>query len=199
MNPFDYLNAIAALEKPDGVIAFPTDTVYGLGCLPGHPAAIEKIYAMKGREAAKPLILMGPSLDAFRPFMGTLSLLQADRLHELVHRHWPGALTLIVPKASRVSPVMTGHLETVGLRVPQCEVLQGFFQLVPGHVLATTSANRSGEAECDNPGMLFKTFGSQLDALLATGVSPSGQASTVASIEPDGRLNILRPGAIMLD
>lgn len=197
--PFDYLNALAALEKPAGVIAFPTDTVYGLGCLPQNVQAIEKIYRMKGRASQKPLILMGHSSECFAPFLGEMSLQQANRFHELADRHWPGALTIVVPKSDRVPDAMTQGFDTVGLRVPDCPSLIALLEMVPGGVLATTSANLSNQPESLRAAEVYEAFGNQLDFILMSENAGSGLPSTVAAIEPDGRIIILRPGRIVLD
>lgn len=196
---FDFLNAVAALEKPDGVIAFPTDTVYGLGCLPWKLQAIEKIYRLKGRSGEKPLILMSHSLEALQPFIGEMTLVQANRFQALANAHWPGPLTLVVPKSDKVPPEVTRNLETVGLRIPDYPFLLEFFKMIPKDVLATTSANLSDQPECRTASDVFEIFGSQIDFLLMDDRQGSGEPSTVAAIDKNGRVDILRPGSIVLD
>lgn len=197
--PFDFLNAIAALEKPDGVIAFPTDTVYGLGCLPRHEAAVRKIYDLKGRSLQKPLILMSYAQAKLDPFIGEMTRLQQERFETLADTYWPGSLTLVLPKSEKVSTEITRHHQTVGMRIPNCELLLSFLSMVPHGVLATTSANRSNEPECTKASMVFEIFGNQLDAILMGDDNASGQPSTVAAIHSDGSLHILRQGSIVLD
>lgn len=198
-SPFDFLNAVSALEKPDGVIAFPTDTVYGLGCLPSSTPAIEKIYRIKGRSQQKPLILMSHSSQALEPFLGEMTLEQAHRFQDLVKAHWPGALTLVVPKSDKVPPAMTMGFDTVGMRIPQSPFLAELFEMIPGGVLATTSANISNQPECLKAHEVMTQLGSQLDYLLMEDALPQGHPSTVAVIEQDGRVSVLRQGRVVLD
>jgi L-threonylcarbamoyladenylate synthase len=199
MNPFDVLNAVSAVERSDGVIAFPTDTVYGLGCLPTKLAAVEKIYHLKGRSNEKPLILMSHTQTAMGPFIGDMPPEQAECFNHLAKKYWPGALTIVLPKSEMVPTSITQGHETIGLRVPDSSLLQGLFELLPQHVLATTSANRSNQAECLSASAVFETFGSGLDYILMEDNLCNGKASTVVRIEPKGQLTLLRQGSIMLD
>jgi L-threonylcarbamoyladenylate synthase len=197
--PFDFLNAVSVLAKPDGVIAFPTDTVYGLGCMPSHVAAVEKIYTLKGRSTQKPLILMSYDREPLVRFLGEMTLLQAQRYYDLAALYWPGALTLVVPKNSEVPDVMTQGIETVGLRVPDCPFLTVLFQMIQGGVLATTSANRSEQPESLTSAQVFAAFGSHLEFILQADSVVGGKPSTVAAIQRDGSLSVLRQGSIVLD
>lgn len=197
--PFDFLNAVAALEKEDGVIAFPTDTVYGLGCVPEKPNAVERIYQLKGRSEQKPLILMGKSGEALQPYVGTMTLAQAHAFQETLKRHWPGALTVIVPKSDKVPDAITRGFDTVGLRIPDCPVIWQLFDMLPGQVLATTSANLSGESETTLASDVFKAFSQKIDYLLMEDTVGTGQASTVIRVGEDGKLTVLRQGRIVID
>lgn len=199
VTPFDCLNAIAALNKPDGVIAFPTDTVYGLGCLPHHPAAIDKIYHLKGRAPQKPLILMSASTDNFQPILGAMSLKQAQQYQTLASTYWPGALTIVVPKSTNLSSGVTRDYGTVGLRVPNNIFLLDFLAMVPEGLLATTSANLSEQAACTRASEVLETFGTQLDALLIEDSLIGGEPSTVVEIDDAGGIHILRQGSLVLD
>jgi L-threonylcarbamoyladenylate synthase len=199
VTPFDFLNAVSALEKPEGVIAFPTDTVYGLGCLPKNALAVEKIYRIKGRSTEKPLILMSHDAESLSPFIGSMSLSQAERFQALAKTYWPGGLTLVVPASDAVPAELTRGLKTVGIRIPQCPLLTGLFEMLPDGVLATTSANRSEQPDCTTAGQVFATFGRELDFILGQDNLGIGQPSTVAMVAANGGVTILRQGSLVLD
>lgn len=190
----DLLNAVAAVEKADGVIGFPTDTVYGLGAKIDHPEGIEKIYALKGRDENKPLILLGVERQAFGPFVSEMP----DKAIALMDTYWPGALTLVLPKSDKVPDTVTRNLTTVGLRVPDCPILLELLKLIPEGVLATTSANLSGQDACTRAGEVFAAFGNKLDYLLMDDSQIQEEiASTVAEVKGD-EVIVYRQGSVNL-
>ena len=198
MATFAYLDALAALESENGVIAFPTDTVYGIGCLIDRPKAIEKIYRMKGRDENKPLILLGYDSESFEEHLDTTNVHQVAR--DYMTQHWPGSLTLVLPKSATLPTAVTRNMETIGLRVPDCETLREFLKIIPGGAIATTSANRSGDLPCLTADQVLRTFGDDLDYVIADDESlKSGTPSTVAGVSPTGAVHIFRQGAIVLD
>lgn len=196
MTAFEHLNALSALERPDGVIAFATDTVYGLGCQIDHPEAVARIYRIKGRDEQKPLILLGYEQQSFVPFVDDLPPVALD----LMERHWPGALTIVLPKSGRVPETVSRGLETVALRVPDCASFRELLKLVPGGVLATTSANRSGDAPALTASEVYSHFGDDVDYVLTDDAAiRHGVASTVVRVEPEGTIRVLRQGSVVID
>lgn len=193
---FELLNALSHLETPQGVIAFPTDTVYGLGCMVDKPQAVERIYRIKGRDETKPLILLGRDEASFQPYVSDIP----PRAIELMHDHWPGALTIILPKSERLPDTITRGMQTVGLRIPACPLFLDMLSLVPQGLLATTSANRSGDPPCLTGREVHDTFGDDVDYVLVDDAAIHDKvASTVVAVEPDGSLHVLRTGAVVLD
>lgn len=193
---FDLLNALSCLETPEGVIAFPTDTVYGLGCMVTKPQAMERIYRIKGRDENKPLILLGRDEASFQPYISHIP----DRALALMQAHWPGALTVILPKSEALPVEVTRGMGTVGLRIPDCRLLMDMLSLIPQGVMATTSANRSGEPPCLTAKSVLDTFGDDVDFVLADDAAIHDKvASTVVAVEADGSLHVLRTGSIVLD
>jgi L-threonylcarbamoyladenylate synthase len=93
----------------DAVFAFPTDTVWGLGCLIDSKKAVERIYSIKHRDKRKPLILLSSKIEYLLPFTGGLP----EMAKELAKRHWPGALTLVVKKSEKTPDYMTSGFDTV--------------------------------------------------------------------------------------
>lgn len=186
---------LRALAAPDGVIAFATDTVYGLGARPDRPAALERLFAMKGRDANKPLILLGACAERFKPYLQAPVPPLARRL---MQAHWPGPLTLVLAKSPYVSEAITRGETTVGCRVTACNAFNALLALLPEGVLATTSANRSGEPPCLSAQAVTQTFGMALPVLADDAAIATSQASTVARVQADGTLTVLRPGPILL-
>jgi len=180
----DGLAAAAAVLNTGGVAVIPTDTVYGLAAHPAFPDAVERLYAIKGREARKPIALLAADAASAARFLGApLTARAAD----LAERHWPGALTLVLPVAA-------GN-RCEGLRVPDHAWTRRLLAACGG-VLRVTSANLSGRrAATDAPAALAEV-GLSADIVVDDGVSPGGTASTVAKIDPDGVCTVLRPGPI---
>ena len=127
--------------KKGGVISFVTDTVWGVGCLPDSEKGIENIYELKNRDRSKPLILMSNDLKYLLPYVKNIS----QKAMNLMDKHFPGALTLIFEKSDITLDCMTSFKNTVGIRVPNHPVFKRICEVVDGHVLATTSANLSGQ------------------------------------------------------
>ena len=112
------MNRINEILNNDGVIAFVTDTVWGLGCLPTSQKAVQKIYEIKHREAKKPLILMSDDIYPLFDYVKQPIVKQAQRL---IKDHFPGALTLVVEKSENTPDYITSGMNTVGIRVPDNE------------------------------------------------------------------------------
>jgi L-threonylcarbamoyladenylate synthase len=197
--PFDFLNAVAALERPEGVIAFPTDTVYGMGCLPTNPSAIQKIYRLRQTGDDEPLILIGHSVQCFDPFLGEMTFPQAKRFRELANAHWPGGLVIEVPKSSKVPGGMTRGQDTVRLRVPDYPFLGVLLQMIPDGVLVTDNAALPLQPGYQRATGVYEAFGSSLDFILMNDESLAGSPVTIVAVEKDGGITILSQGSIVLD
>ena len=130
--------AVAALKRGE-LIGIPTDTLYGIAADPYNEDAIERIFELKGRPGIKPLALLVASIE-----QGTTVAAFSDRAVELAERHWPGALTLVLPRLDSVPPWI-GHRgrRTVGLRCPDHQTALGLLTIVGP--LAVTSANVTGQ------------------------------------------------------
>jgi L-threonylcarbamoyladenylate synthase len=178
----------------DGVIAFPTDTVWGLGCNPDNKKAVEKIYNLKARDAKKPLILMSSSLDYLIPYVKNLSGEEKD----MAEKFFPGALTIITEKSSRTQNFVTSNLETVGIRVPNHKVFMEIANLAPNKVLATTSANLSTQPSALKKTDVQKYFGEKLDYIADDfGYFSENLESTIIVFKNNG-WHVLRQGVIKI-
>ncbi|MGC4190865.1 MAG: L-threonylcarbamoyladenylate synthase [Thermomicrobiales bacterium] len=181
--------AIAALQR-GGVIAYPTDTVYGVGASIHYPGALGRIYEIKGRKAEAPLpILLASSGDLAKVSTGVDPLLLA-----LASRFWPGPLTVAVPAKPSLPPQVIAADSTVGVRVPAHSIALTLAQRVGG-VLATTSANISGQPPATKASEISQPLRNRLDLILDGGISRNGKASTVIRLEGD-TIHIIREGAI---
>jgi len=186
---------INEILKNDGVIAFVTDTVWGLGCLPNSEKAVKKIYEIKNREAQKPLILM--SYDIYPLFDYVRQPIEKEA-QRLIKRHFPGALTLVLEKSVKTPDYMTSNLPTVGIRVPDNETFSNICKNIDGHVLATTSANISGKPPALTYEEAVKYIGDRVDLVIEDyGYKAQGRASTVVGFK-DGNTIIFRQGEIVL-
>lgn len=186
---------IKNILENDGVIAFVTDTVWGIGCLPESKTAVKRIYEIKNREAKKPLILMS---DDIYPLFDYVKQPIEKEAQKLVKKHFPGALTLVLEKSEQTPDYLTSDMQTVGIRVPNNETFAEICRSTRNRVLATTSANISGEP----PALIYEEavnyIGSQVDLVIpAYGNEAKGLASTVAGLK-DGEVIIYRQGEVVI-
>ena len=187
---------INEILKNDGVIAFVTDTVWGLGCLPSSEKAVKKIYEIKHREAKKPLILM--SYDIYPLFDYVKQPIEKEA-QRLIKKYFPGALTLVLDKSENTPDYMTSNLPTVGIRVPDNKTFAEICKNIDGHVLATTSANISGEPPALTYEEAVAYIGDKVDLVIeSNGEKAQGRASTVAGFKEGGKCIIYRQGEIKI-
>lgn len=173
-----------------GVALLPTETVYGLACRAETAAAVEKIYAMKGRDFMKTLAVSVKDLDAAQAF----GIFTPEAL-DLAKAHWPGPLTLIVQaKADLLIDENclgeSGDMLTIAFRCPDAD----WREHLTGP-LALTSANKSGEKDCVSHDVAMETFGGAIDASLTTDAPLSGLPSTIISVLDD-KVKVLRQGTL---
>lgn len=177
-----------------GVIAYVTDTVWGLGALPSNEKGVEKIYEIKKREAQKPLILMSGDIENLKPYVKEIN----QTAQRLIDKHFPGALTLVLKKSDKTPDYLTSGFDTVGIRVPDNEVFKEICEGVNGHVLATTSANLSHEPSAKTYEQAVQYMQKDADLIINDfGQNAKGLESTVALVL-DNEIKILRQGAINL-
>ena len=182
----------ARVLEAGGIVAFPTDTVYGIGVALGTPGGIERLFAAKQRPPERAIALLVADADQAAG-IGELNAPAAA----LARGFWPGGLTLVVARRDdRPLPAeLTGEgaRATVGLRVPDHDAPRALARAVGP--LPTTSANRSGEPEARNADELEAQLGDALDLIVDGGAAAGGPASTVVDTTTDP-MRILREGAI---
>lgn len=186
----DALQRALAILRVGGVIAFPTDTVYGLCCDLFNDAAVARIYQLKGRPSQMPLIAMIAEVAEWTKVARSVSPIAL----RYMNLWWPGPLTIIIPARVDIPEMVLGGGETIGIRIPDngdaLELLHLFQQ-----PLATTSANISGHPAAINAQEVQAQFAGQVDLILDAGQTLVGLASTVVDCSGD-RPIVLREGPI---
>ena len=178
-----------------GVIAYVTDTVWGLGCLPNNESAVKKIYEIKKREAQKPLILMSNEIYHLLDYVKPIPKIGQI----LIEEYFPGALTIVTDKSENTPDYITSSMPTVGIRVPDNEVFREICEIIPGHVLATTSANLSHQPSAKTYEQALENMSGLADLIIEDyGYVAKGLESTVFGVM-NNELRIFRQGAIHLD
>jgi L-threonylcarbamoyladenylate synthase len=184
------IEAAAAVILEGGLVAFPTETVYGLGGNALDPAAVARIYDAKGRPAYNPLIAHCESLEAAR----LLAREWSAAAEALGTAFWPGPLTLVVAKSARVPAVVTAGLPTVAVRVPSHPVAAALLRRA-GVPIAAPSANRFMELSPTRGEHVLKGLARAVDLVLDSGPTPLGIESTVVDVTGPEPV-LLRPGTI---
>jgi len=186
---------IENILKNDGVIAFVTDTVWGLGCLPQSEKAVKKIYEIKKRESQKPLILMSNEVYNLLEYVKPIPKIGCS----LIKQYFPGALTIVTEKSEKTPDYITSNMRTVGIRVPNNEIFQEICSITPNHVLATTSANLSHQPSAKTYEQAVENMKGLADLIIPDyGFKCKGLESTVAGVMGN-ELRIFRQGEIKIN
>ena len=180
----------AEILRRGGLVAFPTETVYGLGANALDAAAVERIYSAKGRPSFNPLIVHVPDEAAARE----LASEWPDRASRVAKEFWPGPLTIVVPKRPLVPDIATAGLDSVALRVPANLVALALLRTA-GIPLAAPSANRSTELSPTTARHVERSLGDRVELILDSGPTSVGIESTVLDLRGE-RAAILRPGIL---
>lgn len=185
---------IKQILENDGVIAFVTDTVWGLGCMPESEKAVKRIYEIKKRDDKKPLILMSNDIYPLIKYVSDMPKIA----HQLIKEHFPGALTLVLNKSSETPDYITSNMKTVGIRVPNNSLFAEICSCVSSQVLATTSANLSSCPPALTYDEAVEYIGNDVDYVVKDyGQLAKGTASTVAGIIDDN-IKIFRQGDVII-
>jgi L-threonylcarbamoyladenylate synthase len=173
-----------------GIIAYPTETFYGLGADATNEKAIEKIFAVKGRNFKNPISLIISQADDIYPLVQDLP----ETAQKLMAAFWPGALTIVFLAANNVSPLLTAGSGKIGLRVSSHPVAREIVQKLK-RPLTATSANLSGAPECAKASEVAEQIGNIIDAIVDLGDTPGTKGSTIIDVTCDPPV-ILREGAL---
>ena len=179
----------AGILAAGGLIAFPTDTVYGLAADPRQEGAVERLYEAKGRDPGMAIPLIAGSLE-----QALAAAHMGGPEQRLAKAFWPGPLSLVVPASPAIVATMRGSGGTVALRVPDHAVARAL-ALALGFPITATSANLSGDPPAASAGSLTPALVARLDAIVDAGAAPGGPPSTIVELTPDGP-RLVRAGAI---
>ena len=183
----------ADLLKAGRLVAFPTETVYGIGADALNPEAVAKVFAAKGRPADHPLIVHLP--DAAHLETWTVDV--PELTYKLTDAFWPGPLTLILKRSTQVPDAVTGAQDTVGVRVPSHRVALALLNAFGGGV-AAPSANRFGRISPTRAEHVAEELGDSVDLVLDGGPCEVGLESTILDLSA-GRAKVLRPGGVSVE
>lgn len=189
INTTELANAVAAL-RAGAVIGLPTETVYGLAADAMNPAAVARIFALKGRPVDHPLIVHIAGSEALERFARDIP----DSARQLAAAFWPGPLTLILRRHADVPDAVTGGQDSVGLRAPAHPLAQQLLRAFDGG-LAAPSANRFGHISATRAEHVREEFGTQVPLVLDGGPCKVGIESSIVDLTAQPP-RILRPGAI---
>lgn len=187
------LEEVIEVLKNDGIIIFPTDTVYGIGCNCFSEKAIRKIFKDKSRPEQKPINVLTNNIEKIQKVAKNIS----RKEEEIIKKYMPGALTVILNKKEEVPSILTAGLDTIGVRIPNnkiaLDILKNF-----EYPLATTSVNVSGTMPGIELEDFLDEFKDKVNIIIDGGKSEIGIASTIVRIDEDEKVNILREGSIKL-
>ena len=187
------ISEAAEILKQGGLVAFPTETVYGLGGNGLDKEAAKKIYAAKGRPSDNPLILHVSSIEEVYPLVKALP----EKAKKLMEAFWPGPLTIVLPKSDLVPKESTGGLETVALRSPENALTLSLIRDC-GFPIAGPSANLSGRPSPTEASHVLEDLGGRIEGILEDGAVGIGVESTIVDLSEDCP-TLLRPGAITIE
>jgi L-threonylcarbamoyladenylate synthase len=180
----------ADIIKRGGLVAFPTETVYGLGADALNPTAVKKVYEAKGRPSDNPMIVHIDRLEA----LNNLVALSNDDAMVLAKKFWPGPMTMVLEKKPIIPNVTSGGLDTVGIRLPSNETARALIR-ESGRPIAAPSANISGRPSPTRMGHVIHDLDGKIDAIIRGGACIYGIESSVIDLTGPSPM-ILRPGAI---
>jgi L-threonylcarbamoyladenylate synthase len=186
----DQIEHAARILREGGLVAFPTETVYGLGADASNPAAIRKLFAAKGRPADHPVIVHVANTSDLKHWTAEVP----RGAWVLAEKFWPGPLTMVFKRANQVNDLVTGGQDTVGVRVPSHPLAQRLLKAF-GRGIAAPSANRFGHVSPTTAQHVREEFGDTVDLVIDGGPCDVGIESTIVDMS-HGTPAVLRPGRI---
>ena len=192
-NDKNTVSTAAAILRNGGLVAIPTETVYGLAANALDGKAVKKIFEAKGRPNDNPLIVHVSSLEEINPLVESVD----PRLYKLAEKYWPGPLTIILKKSALIPDEVSPNLDTVALRMPSHECARAIIREA-GVPLAAPSANASGKPSPTKAAHVIEDLDGKIDAVVDGGESDVGVESTVVTLVTDPP-TLLRPGGITPD
>ena len=191
--PHKELAKAADIIQQGGVVAFPTETFYGLAVDPMNPAALKRLFEIKKRSYDKPVLILVDEESKLAELASAIP----NQYQALIRSFWPGPLTLIFPGLALLPPLLTGNTPTVGVRISSHPIACRLLKAV-GSPITATSANMSGKPAAVSASEVQEQLGRKVDLVLDGGKVPGGKGSTIVGIEGAG-LKLIRDGVIPYD
>jgi len=186
----DLIGLAARVLQNGGVIGYPTETVYGIGCSVFNADAVNRIYDLKNRDRSKALILIAADVMQISDLVEEIP----EAAERLMENFWPGPVTLVFKASPRLQQFAFRKLKTIAIRIPDCAICLALLKAC-GVPIVSTSANLSGEPASTTALEVMNTFGSTLDLIIDGGETPSKTPSTVVDVTRSPA-RIIREGAI---
>lgn len=184
------LSTVIEILRAGGVIAYPTETFYGLGADAHNPDAVERIFDIKGRDQRNPIPLIIGNIDMLRGLVRDIP----GNAAKLIKKFWPGPLTLVFSASGSINPALTGGTGKIGIRLSGNYIARKLSEGIAGPITAT-SANLSGAPECTSAAQVVRGLDDRVKTVVDGGETPGGKGSTVIDITVDPP-KIFRPGAV---
>jgi L-threonylcarbamoyladenylate synthase len=188
------LSEAARLLRQGGLIAFPTETYYGLGVDPFNAEALQRLFAVKQRQPDKPVLVLVAEQAQVTELVAEVPAV----LRRLMAAFWPGPLTLVFPGRSTLPPLLTGGTGNIGIRQSPHPLAADLLRAFGGPITAT-SANRSGAPPATTAVEIQERLGSEIDLILDGGTTPGGAGSTLVGCDQGQRLCCLRVGVVAFE
>jgi len=185
------IQSAAQLVKSGGVIVYPTDTVYGVGCDPFNESSVKRLFKIKG-ERTKPFPILASSVEDVEKIAQI-----SGKALKLAKKFWPGPLTMVLQKKPSLPSIVTINLNSVAVRVPNHGIALELIRL-SGGLLIGTSANKTGKKSPQTASEAAEQIGEEVDLILDGGTAPIGAPSAIVDLTGE-RPKILRKGPIKLD
>ncbi len=186
------ISAAVQVIRNGGIVAFPTETYYGLAVDPDNESALRNLYRLKQRESRKAVLVLIENSNK----IGSVAAVVPDEYRDLMERYWPGPLTLIFPAKKTLSHLLTGYSRTVGVRVSPHPTAEALVRAM-GKPVTATSANLSGKNPAKSAIEVKKIFGNRIDYIVDGGETAAGLCSTLVGLKNEV-LTIFREGQIDL-
>ena len=189
--PEHYLiEKVAEVLTNGGIIGYPTETIYGIGCSAFDELAVERIYELKGRDRQKAMILIAGDIVQVSELVESIP----NAAEKLIESFWPGPLTIVFESSSRLKEFAFGKSKTIAVRIPDCAICLELIRAT-GFPLVSTSANKSGQPAGTDAQQVADLFGNQLDVIVDGGRTRESIPSTLVDITKSPA-RIIRQGAI---
>jgi L-threonylcarbamoyladenylate synthase len=188
----DKIKEAVRIIKKGGLVVFPTETVYGLGCNALNKKAVARIFEVKKRDLGKPLLILIGQKGELKKYVKTITPLAK----KLIKKYWPGPVTLVFQKSKIIPPAVVAGKDKVAIRLSSNKITQALIR-ESGLPLIGTSANLSGQNNINSPEEVIKQFRNKVDLIIDGGRTRQGKASTVVDVTGEKPV-ILRQGIVKI-